>query len=87
MSRSYRNRKNNGIAFCRDRMKSSHRFEKRQSNKKMRKMEIINGNMYKKNGYTWDIHDYTFVVKIKKDWHKCLENPDKYWDYKYFMCK
>ena len=89
MSRSYRNRKNNGIAFCRDYMKSSGHGKawKRMSNKKMRRMDLINGNMYKKNGYTWDIHDYTCVVKIPKDWHEKINNPDEFLDYKYFMLK
>lgn len=87
MSRSYRNRKNNGIAFIRDHMNSSGHGKKYKkfSNKKMRKMDITNGNMYKKNGYTWDIHDYTFVERIPKDWHKLLGTKGYY--LKYFMCK
>lgn len=89
MSRSYRNRKNNGIAFCRDHMKSSGhgKLYKRFSNKKMRKMELVNGNMYKKNGYAWDIHDYTCVVNVPKDWHKLINSDEDIYNYKYFMTK
>ena len=88
MSRSYRNRKNNGIAFVKDYMKSSGHGKtwKRFSNKRMRKMEIANGNMYKKNGYTWYIHDYRFIQRISKDWHKHLGDKN-YPGLKYFMCK
>lgn len=89
MSRSYRNRKNNGIAFCRDYMKSSGhgKIYKRWSNKKMRKMDLVNGSMYRKNGYSWDIHDYTCVVKIEKGWHKKINDKGALYDYKYFMLK
>ena len=89
MSRSYRNRKNNGIAIVRDGMKSSSsaKFWKKLSNKKMRKtIDLINGNMYKKNGYTWYIHDYRFIQRISKDWHKYLGDKN-YHGLKYFMCK
>lgn len=46
-------------------MKSSGhgKYYKRLSNKKMRKMELCNGSMYKKNGYAWDIHDYSCYIK------------------------
>lgn len=89
MARSYRNRKNNGIAICRDYMKSSGhgKYYKRLSNKKMRKMDLVNGNMYKKNGYTWDIHDYSFVLFIEKDWHTKINDRTCKYNYKYFMCK
>ena len=89
MSRSYRNRKNNGIAICKDYMKSSGHGKtwKRMSNKKMRKMDLINGNMYKKNGYTWDIHDQRSVIKIPKNWHKLINSNEDIYNYKYFMTK
>lgn len=60
MSRSYRKSR-----ICRDYMKSTGhgKYYKRLSNKKMRKMELCNGSMYKKNGYAWDIHDYSCYVK------------------------
>lgn len=89
MTRSYRNRKNNGIAMCRDYMKSSGHGKtwKRISNKKMRKMDLINGNMYKKNGYTWNIHDYSSICFIEKDWHKRINDRTSKYNYKYFMCK
>lgn len=89
MSRSYRNRKNNGIAICRDYMKSSGHGKtwKRISNKKMRRMDITNGNMYKKNGYTWDIHDQRSVLHIEKNWHKKINDKNSKYDYKYFMLK
>lgn len=77
MSRSYRKSK-----ICRDCMKSSGhgKYWKRVSNKKMRKMEIIDGNMYKKNGYTYNIHDYSVYTKLPKDW--------KYQQWcRYFMIK
>ena len=89
MSRSYRNRKNNGIAIVRDYMKSSGHGKKykRISNKKMRKMNITNGNMYKKNGLAWDIHEYRIVEKIPKDWHKHLGSNEMVFKLKYYMCK
>ena len=89
MSRSYRNRKNNGIAICKDYMKSSGHGKKykRMSNKKMRKMDLINGNMYKKNGYTWDIHDQRSIIKIPKNWHKLINSKEDIYNYKYFMTK
>lgn len=89
MSRSYRNRKNNGIAIVRDYMKSSGHGKtwKRMSNKKMRKMDLINGNMYKKNGYTWDIHDQRSIIKIPKNWHKLINSKEDIYNYKYFMTK
>lgn len=89
MSRSYRNRKNDGIAICKDHMKSPGHGKtyKRLSNKRMRKMDLVNGNMYKKNGYTWNIHDYEFVVKLPKDWHKQINNKNSKYNYKYFMVK
>lgn len=89
MSRSYRNRKNNGIAICKDYMKSSGHGKKykRWSNKKMRNMYIINGNMYKKNGYTWDIHDQRSVIHVDKNWHKLINSDGDVYNYKYFMTK
>lgn len=80
MSRSYRNRHSKII--CRDYMKSSGhgKYWKRLSNKKMRKMEIINGSMYKKNGYTYNIHDYSVYVKVPSNWKQ------EKWC-RYFMCK
>lgn len=89
MSRSYRNRKNNGIAVCQDHMKSAGHGKavKRMSNKRMRKSDIVNGNMYKKNGFSWDIHDYRCILHIEKDWHKKINDPNSVYDYKYFMLK
>ena len=63
-------------------MKSSGhgKYWKRLSNKKMRKMEITNGSMYKKNGYTYNIHDYSVYVEIPNNWKQ------EKWC-RYFMCK
>lgn len=78
MSRSYRKSR-----ICRDYMKSSGhgKYYKRLSNKKMRKMELCNGSMYKKNGYAWDIHDYSCYIKnLPLNWKQ------EKWC-RYFMCK
>ena len=53
----------------------------------MRKMDITNGNMYKKNGYTWNIHDQRSVLHIEKNWHKQINNKNSKYNYKYFMVK
>ena len=53
----------------------------------MRKMNITNGNMYKKNGLAWDIHDYRIAKRIPKDWHKHLGSNDMFFNLKYYMCK
>lgn len=66
MSRSYRKSR-----ICKDYMQARGRakFWKRVSNKKMRKMELCNGSMYKKNRYTWNIHDYAcYVHDLPLNW-------------------
>lgn len=90
MTRSYRNRKNNGIAICRDHMKSEGRGkgQRKWANKKVRKYDdLTNGNMYKKIYCSWDIHDYKAVIKLPKDWHKRINDRTSKYNYKYFMCK